>query len=74
MNDAYVVYVNHPRNKAIIHTATCGRFVYRRRDSTFNGYWSIIEHEPFKSLKDAQVWAKKTGKKNIDTCAFCVKY
>jgi len=74
MNDGYVVYVNHPTNKAIIHTTICGKFTSRRRDKTFNGYWSITEHEPFKAIKDAQEYAKKKGKKNIDTCAFCIKY
>lgn len=74
MNDEYVIYVNNPTNRATIHTTTCGKFTSRRRDKTFNGYWSIIEHEPFKAIKDAQEYAKKTGKKNIDTCAFCIKY
>jgi len=73
MNDKYVVYVNHPTNKAIIHTTTCGKFTRRRRDKTLNGYWSIVEHEPFKTIEDAREFAKKTGKKNIDTCAFCIK-
>jgi hypothetical protein len=74
VNDEYVIYVNNPTNRATIHTTTCGKFARRRRDNTFNGYWSIIEHEPFKAIKDAQEYAKKTGKKNIDTCAFCIKY
>jgi len=73
MNDEYVVYVNHPNNKAITHMTSCGKFVKRRRDKTHNGYWSIVEREPFKTIKDAQEYAKKTAKKNIDTCAFCIK-
>lgn len=69
----YVVYVNHPTNKAIIHSTTCGRFVKRRRDKTFNGYWSIVEREPFETIKGAPNYAERTGKRNIDTCAFCIK-
>jgi hypothetical protein len=73
MDNEYVVYVNHPNNKAIVHTTYCGKFVKRRRDKTLNGYWSTIEREPFKAVKVALEYAKKTGKKNVDTCAFCVK-
>lgn len=73
INDEYVVYVNHPNNKAVVHTTICGKFVSRRRDRTLNGYWSIIEHKPFKAIKEAQEYARKTSKKNIDTCAFCIR-
>jgi len=38
-----------------------------------NGYWSTVEHEPFKTLRDAEEYAKKTGKQNINKCAFCIK-
>jgi hypothetical protein len=69
-----VVYVNHPNNKAIIHSTTCGKFVHRRRDNTSNGYWSFAETKTFKTIKDAQSYAAKTNKKNIDTCAFCINY
>ena len=76
MNDvdgAFVFYVNHPNNKATIHAAICGKFANRRRDKTLNGYWSTVEHEPFKTLRDAEEYAKKTGKQNINKCAFCIK-
>ena len=73
MKDKYVVYVNHPTNKAIIHRASCGKFTRRRRDKTLNGYWSIVEHAPFETIEDAIKYAKKTGKKNIDTCALCIQ-
>ena len=69
----YVVYVNHPTNKAITHATTCGKFTERRRDKTLNGYWSIVESQPFKSIEEAQKYAERTGKKNIDTCAFCIR-
>ena len=73
MDGAFVFYVNHPNNKATIHATICGKFVSRRRDKTLNGYWSTVEHEPFKALRDAEEYAKKTGKKNINKCAFCIK-
>jgi hypothetical protein len=73
MDDAFVFYVNHPNNKATLHAAICGKFVSRRRDKTLNGYWSTVEHEPFKSLREAEEYANKTGKKNINKCAFCIK-
>lgn len=69
----YVVYVNHPTNKAIVHATSCGKFTKRRRDKTLNGYWSIVERSPFKTIEEARDFANKTGKKNIDTCAFCIK-
>ena len=65
----YVVYVNHPTNKAIVHDTDCGKYTKRRRDRTINGYWSEI----FKNFEEAMNYAKRTGKKNIDTCAFCIK-
>ena len=69
----YTVYMNHPNNKAIIHSTSCGKFEKRRRDETLNGYWSIVEQEPFETIKDARDYAVRTGKRNIDTCAFCIK-
>ena len=35
----YVVYVNHPINKAIVHSTLCGKYTNRRRDKTINGYY-----------------------------------
>lgn len=64
---SYVVYVNHPTNKAIVHSTLCGKYTNRRRDKTINGYWP----ETFKNFKDAMSYAKATSKKHIDTCAFC---
>jgi len=71
-NIKYVVYVNHPSNKAIAHSTNCTWFIHRKRDETHNGYWSIVEREPFRSTGDALDYARNTGKKNIDTCAFCI--
>jgi hypothetical protein len=73
MDGAFVFYVNHPNNKATIYATICGKFVSRRRDKTLNGYWSTVEHEPFITLKAAEEYAKKTGKQNINKCAFCIK-
>ncbi|MDH5782863.1 MAG: hypothetical protein OEZ35_04260 [Candidatus Bathyarchaeota archaeon] len=64
----YVVYVNHPNNKAIVHRETCRVYVHRRRDDTHNGYWRGL----FEKLADAESFARSTGKKRIDTCAFCL--
>ena len=63
----YVVYVNHPTNKAIVHNTDCSRYVNRKRDKTSNGYWTI----PFPTQQAAWNYAKSTGKKTIDSCAFC---
>jgi hypothetical protein len=65
----YVVYVNHPNNKAIVHDTDCGKYTNRRRDRTHNGYWS----ETFKSFEEAWNYAKSTGKRTVDTCAFCIR-
>ena len=65
----YVVYVNHPNNKAMVHDTNCGKYTNRRRDKTIHGYWS----QAFRSVEEALNYARGTGKKNVDTCAFCVK-
>jgi hypothetical protein len=70
MDGAFVFYVNHSNNKTTIHAAICGKFVSRRLDKTLNGYWSIVEYEPFKAIRDAEEYTKKTGKQNINKCAF----
>ena len=68
----YIVYVNHPNNKAIVHSTTCGKYKNRRRDKTHNGYWSIVEKDPFASTEEAMRFARNTGKTTLDSCAFCV--
>ena len=65
----YVVYVNHPTNKAIVHKDTCGKYRSKRRKRTHNGYWD----EDFDSLEDSVKFARETRKKWIDTCAFCIE-
>ena len=65
----YVVYVNDPTSKAMVHDTRCGKYTGRRRDKTIHGFWS----EKFNDLKKALNFAKNTGKKNVDTCAFCIK-
>jgi len=69
----YVVYVNHPTNRATIHSTECWTFTKRRRDKTFNGYWSIVQNEPFETIQDARNFARRTGKRDVSTCAFCIK-
>lgn len=63
----YMVYVNHPNNKAIIHTDQCFKYIKRKRDVTHNGYWT----GPFRDLNEATEFARLTQKKTIDRCAFC---
>lgn len=69
MDKMYVVYVNHPTNKAIVHDTDCGKYTNRRRDRTHNGYWS----ETFESFEESWNYAKSTGKKTVDTCAFFIR-
>jgi len=64
---SYVVYVNHPNNKAIVHSTSCTWYMKRKRDVTHNGYWT----EPIDDFDMAKTFAKNTGKARIDTCAYC---
>lgn len=68
----YVVYVNHPNNKSIVHSTSCRTYIHRRRDETLNGHWSIIDHEQFETVRDALRYAENTGKRTVDACAFCI--
>jgi hypothetical protein len=63
----FVVYVNHPTNKAIIHKEICGKYRSKRRKRTSNGYWQ----EGFNTFQEAVKFAKGAKKKLVDTCAFC---
>lgn len=63
----YVVYVNHPTNKAMVHKSTCGRFINRKRDNTLNGFWKMN----IDSFDLAMDFARNTNKKNVDSCAIC---
>ena len=65
----YVVYVNNPTSKAMVHDTKCGKYTSRRRDKTIHGFWSDI----FENLEEALSFAKNSGKKNVDTCSFCIK-
>ncbi len=65
----YVVYVNHPTSKAMVHSTDCWKYTKRRRDKTIHGYWS----KTFKNVEAASSFAKNTNKSNIGTCAFCIK-
>ena len=64
---AYVVYVNDPNNKAIVHNTACGKYKLRKRDKSHNGYWT----KPLSDFANAWKYAQSTGKKTIDTCSFC---
>ncbi len=64
---SFVVYVNHPNNKAIVHYVNCGKYTARRREETSNGYW----RGSFNDYKKAMEFAQATQKKTIASCAFC---
>jgi len=66
----FVVYVNFQNNKAVVHNVTCWVYRHRKRDRTVNGFWSEI----FESFETSLEFAKSTGRKKVDSCAFCVKY
>ncbi|GEM_PF-687838 len=65
----YAVYVNFPNNKAIIHSENCHVFRNRRRDRTPNGFWRM----GFNDIESALDFARQTGRKTIDPCAFCLR-
>ena len=59
---AQVVYVNHPNNKAIVHSESCYKYRKRRREKTRNGYWK----GKFSDLDEASAFAYSTQKKQTD--------
>jgi hypothetical protein len=63
----YVVYVNTPNNKAIVHSVECGKYTSRKRNESHNGFWT----EHFSHFDDAWRYAKSTGKRVVDICSFC---
>jgi hypothetical protein len=65
----FVVYVNHPNNKAIVHETACGRHRSRRRDTTHNGHWT----QPYSDIEAALNFAQSTRKRTVDTCAICCR-
>lgn len=64
---SFVVYVNYPNNKAIVHDTSCGKYTARKRNRSHNGYWT----EPFSDFEGAWQYAVTTEKKIVDTCSFC---
>lgn len=64
---SFVVYVNKPNNKAIVHDTSCGKYTSRKRDKSHNGYWT----DSFLDFEDAWQYALTTKKKIVDTCSFC---
>lgn len=65
---SYVVYVNHPTNRATIHTIYCGKYQNRKSNMTPNGFWS----KEFANPEDAEKFAYRTGKKTIHVCVVCM--
>jgi len=66
---AYVVYVNHPTNRATVHRAECRYHVHRKARKTRNGYWSCA----LGTLQEALSYAHSTGKATVRTCKVCIK-
>jgi len=64
----YVVYINHPRSCARIHSTNCRYFEHKQAD-TENGHWTRL----LDSLEEAKVEARSAGKKELSTCFFCLK-
>lgn len=64
----YVVYVNHPVSKAMIHDEKCTCYRNRKADQTPDGFWEDI----FESYEEALQFAKSTGKRYIGSCTFCI--
>lgn len=57
----YVVYVNHPTNKAIVHDTECGKYTNRRRDRTPMD----IGQKPLKVLKKHGITLRGQGKRML---------
>lgn len=66
---SYVVYVNGPVNRAIVHSQACHKYQNHLADRTPNGFWT----DPFVSFETAWAFAQSTGKKTVDKCAFCCR-
>ena len=64
---SYVVYVNHPTDKAFVHEAEYWRSVRRQADRTANGYWA----DEFGAQEAALAFARSTGKGNVRLAKCC---
>lgn len=53
----FVVYVNTPNNKALVHDARCA-FYRKNKGITLNGFWS----DELTTLDGAMAYARLTGK------------
>ena len=63
----YVVYVNHPNDKALVHSASCSRFTNRKADILATGYWSSA----FDTNEAALSYAHATGKTRAERAKRC---
>lgn len=64
---SYVVYANHPTDKAFVHEADCWRSVKRKATCTENGYWA----DGFGTREQALAFARGTGKRNVRAAKCC---
>lgn len=64
----FVVYVNHPTSKALVHSVDCHVFQGRKRESTPNGYWKV----GFPDRDSALRYARSTRKKRVDSALCCI--
>lgn len=63
----YVVYVNTPNNKALVHSDRCANYIKRVADRTAAGYWS----SPFATREAALAYGKSLGKKRVANAMGC---
>ncbi len=63
----YVVYINTPMNKAIVHSDACAHYQRRKADSTPNGSWV----GGFRSRNEALDFARSQKKARAESAKRC---
>jgi len=66
LKNMFAVYVNHPRNIAMIHRTSYHHFENRIAD-TENGFWQ----SNFNSYEEARTFAENTHKRIVRRCLKC---
>jgi hypothetical protein len=64
----FVVYVNHPNHKALVHRSDCGHYLDRKADHLPTGFWSRLFTEQA-SVRD---FALMTRKRRVDDARCCL--
>lgn len=63
----FVVYVNHPNNKAFIHRADCDYYL-RRKANRPTGSWSSL----YSDHSEAHAFALATRKRHVHDASCCL--